>query len=183
MLEMCDLLLEHAADDRKFSAAAVTQAAAQRWIEIIGEAASHVSDGLKLANPDVSWREIVGVRLILAHGYFHIDDDIISTVVSHDIPRLRSHLRAASRLASRIAGRLSFRTCAFNSASVHLHRRWNRERVPGGGRNARPSSLVGVGLTEPIETRPGVRSGQPVLRWHADCRLRRPRLPRRRHDG
>jgi uncharacterized protein with HEPN domain len=93
MLEMCDLLIEHA-DERKLAEDPVTQAAAQRWIEVIGEAASHVSDEVKLAHPDVAWREISGIRVILAHGYFHIEGDIIGNVVSGDIPPLRAQLQA-----------------------------------------------------------------------------------------
>jgi uncharacterized protein with HEPN domain len=94
MLEMCDLLIQHAADERKLAEDPVTQAAAQRWIEVIGEAASHVSDEVKLTHPDVAWREISGIRVILAHGYFHIEDDIIGNVVSKDVPTLRAQLRA-----------------------------------------------------------------------------------------
>lgn len=43
MLEMCDLLMEHAADQRRLTDDPVIQAAAQRWIEVISEAASHIS--------------------------------------------------------------------------------------------------------------------------------------------
>lgn len=94
MLEMCDLLIEHVGGERDNLQDPVVQGATQRWIEIIGEAASHVSDELKGANPDVAWREIQGIRVILAHGYFHIDDDVIENVVSHDIPRLRDQIRS-----------------------------------------------------------------------------------------
>jgi uncharacterized protein with HEPN domain len=94
MLEMCELLLEHAADERQLAQDPVTQAAAQRWIEVIGEAASHVSDELKLAHSDVAWREISGIHVILAHGYFHIEDDIIGNVVAGDIPTLQAQLQA-----------------------------------------------------------------------------------------
>jgi uncharacterized protein with HEPN domain len=68
MVEMCELLIEHASEERRLADDPVTQAAAQRWIEVLGEAASHVSDDLKLAHPEVAWREIIGVRVILAHG-------------------------------------------------------------------------------------------------------------------
>ena len=73
MLEMCDLLIQHASDERRLADDPVTQAAAQRWIEVLGEAASHVSDELQTKHPEVAWREIIGIRLILAHAYFHID--------------------------------------------------------------------------------------------------------------
>ena len=93
MLEMSDLLLEHAADKDRLADDPVTQAAAQRWIEVLGEAASHVSDETKAAHPEVAWRDIAGIRVILAHGYFHIDQDIVGDVIAHDIPELRINLR------------------------------------------------------------------------------------------
>jgi uncharacterized protein with HEPN domain len=93
MLEMCDLLLEHASDERRLADDPVTQAAAQRWIEVLGEAASHVSDELQIAHPGVAWREIAGIRLILAHAYFHIDQDIIGNVISDHVPGLRAQLQ------------------------------------------------------------------------------------------
>ena len=61
-----------------------TQAAAQLWIEV-----------LCAANPDVPWRKIIGRRIILAHAYFHIDQDIVGSIVSDEIPELRRHLAAA----------------------------------------------------------------------------------------
>jgi len=93
MLEMCDLLLEHASDRRRLARDPVIQAAAQRWIEVLGEAASHVSDRTKQAYPEVVWREIVGIRVILAHAYFHVEQDIVGNVIDHDVPLLRAQLQ------------------------------------------------------------------------------------------
>lgn len=70
----------------------MTQAAAQRWIEVLGEAASNVSGELKFAYPEIAWRELAGIRVILAHAYFHIDHDIVGDVIVNDIPRLRDLL-------------------------------------------------------------------------------------------
>jgi uncharacterized protein with HEPN domain len=92
MIEMCDFLLAHAADPIALAEDPVVQAAAQRWIEVLGEAATHVSDEVKNASPDVPWREIIGIRVILAHGYFHIDRDIVGGVVLQELPRLRTRL-------------------------------------------------------------------------------------------
>ena len=39
MIEMCDLLLEYASDRQRLVDDPVVQAAAQRWIEVLGEAA------------------------------------------------------------------------------------------------------------------------------------------------
>ena len=37
--------------------------------------------------------EITGIRVILAHAYFHIEQDIIGNVIEHDVPRLRAQLQ------------------------------------------------------------------------------------------
>lgn len=95
MIEMCDLLVTHASDPAKLRSDPVTQAAAQRWIEVLGEAASHISGEVQEANPDVPWRKVIGTRIILAHAYFHIDQDIVGSIVSDEIPDLRRHLAAA----------------------------------------------------------------------------------------
>jgi len=95
MIEMCDLLIAYASDPAKLCSDPVTQAAAQRWIEVLGEAASHVSVEAQEANPDVPWRTLVGTRIILAHAYFHIDQDIIGSIVLDEIPDLRHRLATA----------------------------------------------------------------------------------------
>jgi uncharacterized protein with HEPN domain len=94
MIEMCDLLIKHAADPDRLASDPVIQAAAQRWIEILGEAASRLADEIKFAHPEVPWRDIVGTRVILAHTYFQIDPAIVRHVISAEVPRLRHHLGA-----------------------------------------------------------------------------------------
>lgn len=93
MLEMCDLLIAHASDRSVLASDPVVQAAAQRWVEVLGEAASRLSDELREANPEIPWREIIGTRVILAHAYFHVDQDIIGDVVERDIPAIRAKLQ------------------------------------------------------------------------------------------
>ncbi len=93
MIEMCDLLIRYASDRATLASDPVVQAAAQRWIEVLGEAASHVSEETKSAHPNIPWRDIIGTRVILAHAYFHIDQDIIGQVIDRDVPALRSHLQ------------------------------------------------------------------------------------------
>jgi uncharacterized protein with HEPN domain len=57
--------------------------------------ASHISDEVQTASIDVPWRKIIGTRIILAHAYFHIDQDIVGSIVSDEVPPLRQHLAAA----------------------------------------------------------------------------------------
>ena len=99
MLEMCDLLIAHASDDETLATDPVVQAAAQRWIEVLGEAATHLSEELRSAHPEIPWREIIGTRVILAHAYFHVDQDIIGDVVKRDVPAIRDDLQDDRRLA------------------------------------------------------------------------------------
>lgn len=98
MIEMCGLLTKHASDPAVLASDPVVQAAAQRWIEVLGEAASHISDGVKAEHPEVPWRDIIGTRIILAHAYFHIDQDIVGQVVARDIPTLRANLERIARV-------------------------------------------------------------------------------------
>ncbi len=65
-----------------------THDAVVRNLEIIGEAAKHISDELRVQLPDVEWRKTAGMRDMLAHAYFGIDNDILWDVVQNKIPQL-----------------------------------------------------------------------------------------------
>jgi len=65
-----------------------------RAIEVLGEAASRVSDEARAAAPAVPWNAIVGMRNRLIHGYFDIDTEIVWRTVSGEIPALVPELRA-----------------------------------------------------------------------------------------
>ena len=40
------------------------------WVEIIGEAANHVESAIQEAHPEVPWRQMIGMRNHITHGYF-----------------------------------------------------------------------------------------------------------------
>jgi uncharacterized protein with HEPN domain len=67
----------------------------ERFIEVVGEAASKVSDGTRRELPHIPWREIVGMRNRLVHGYASVDHDITWDVVTGDLPRLATSLEKA----------------------------------------------------------------------------------------
>ncbi len=64
------------------------QLAILKAVEIIGEAASHVSNDTKEANPEIPWQEIVGMRNRLVHAYFDIDLGLVWQTVQDDLPTL-----------------------------------------------------------------------------------------------
>jgi uncharacterized protein with HEPN domain len=61
-------------------------------LQIIGEAASKVSDELRLKYPEVAWGGMIGMRHVLVHGYFETDKDLVWRVVEQDIPNLKSQI-------------------------------------------------------------------------------------------
>jgi uncharacterized protein with HEPN domain len=64
----------------------VLQMAMIGWVEIIGEAANNVHPDIQLAYPDVPWRQIVGMRNHITHGYFEVDYDTLWNVLAIDVP-------------------------------------------------------------------------------------------------
>lgn len=63
-------------------------------IQIIGEAATGVSDDLITAHPEVPWRQIIAMRNRVVHGYFEVDLNILWDVAIGEVPPLRDQVRA-----------------------------------------------------------------------------------------
>ncbi len=68
--------------------------AVERKIEILGEAARRVSDGLREKHPDIPWRAIIGQRNILIHGYDQVDDERVWNLADRHIAPLIPRLMA-----------------------------------------------------------------------------------------
>ena len=80
-------------DWAKFSASKLHQSAIIRCLEIIGEAAARVSLDFQERHPEIPWREIVGMRNRLIHGYNAVRLDFVWEVVQSDLPPLTERLR------------------------------------------------------------------------------------------
>lgn len=63
-----------------------------KQIEIIGEAANYVSEETKAKFTEIEWRQIVGMRHILIHEYFGVDNNLIWQVITDDIPKLKNKI-------------------------------------------------------------------------------------------
>lgn len=66
-----------------------------RLVEIIGEAATRVSSDGKKQYKTIPWREVVGMRNRLIHGYDSVDLDVLWDTIEVDLPQLVSDLKAS----------------------------------------------------------------------------------------
>jgi len=67
------------------------------WLEIVGEAAKHVSPEFQAAQPGVPWAAAARMRDRLVHHYFDVNLDILWQTVTEDLPRLLETLPAESQ--------------------------------------------------------------------------------------
>jgi uncharacterized protein with HEPN domain len=63
-----------------------------RQLEIIGEASNRLSEDLILDNPEIPWARIIGLRNLVVHEYFGIDDLTIWNVVKINLPDLKKKI-------------------------------------------------------------------------------------------
>ena len=70
------------------------QLAILKAVEIIGEAASRISEETKAKHPGIPWSEIIGMRNRLVHGYFAVRLDRVWRTVQEDLPPLIAQLEA-----------------------------------------------------------------------------------------
>jgi len=68
------------------------QAAVERKVEILGEAARLLSEEFKKAHSEVPWKGIIGMRHVLAHEYGEIKQDRMWAVATVHVPRLLPQL-------------------------------------------------------------------------------------------
>lgn len=76
-----------------FKQSKLHQDAVMRNLEIIGEAASKISQGTKNILPKIPWNDIVGMRNRLIHEYFRIDLEKVWDTVQNDLPYLISLIK------------------------------------------------------------------------------------------
>jgi uncharacterized protein with HEPN domain len=72
-----------------------TQAAAIRYMEIIGEAANRIQQQAPefvAAHPSLPWREMRGMRNRMIHHYFDINLDVLWGTVKDDLPKLKQQI-------------------------------------------------------------------------------------------
>lgn len=70
----------------------ITREAILRQLEIIGEATKRISDEFKSKYPEISWRDIAGMRDYLVHEYFAVNYEMAWETAISDIPKLKKKI-------------------------------------------------------------------------------------------
>ncbi len=78
ILEAIDRIKAQTASDRQhFEDSDLIQVWVIHHLQILGEAASHISEPVRLAHPEIPWSQIIGMRHVLVHGYLQTDLDVV----------------------------------------------------------------------------------------------------------
>ncbi len=91
ILEIENYTSEIAYDD--FESNSMMQYATVKQLEIIGEAANHLTEHFKTLYSEIEWREIVRLRNLLVHEYFGIDAKIVWDIIENDIPEFKNQIK------------------------------------------------------------------------------------------
>ncbi len=73
---------------RQFGASRLHQLAIMKALETIGEAAAQISEQTRAAHAEIPWREIIGMRHRLVHGYAEVDLEKVWDTVHDDLASL-----------------------------------------------------------------------------------------------
>ena len=61
-------------------------------IQVIGEASNKLSKEFIVAHPNTNWRGVIGMRHVLVHDYYQIDEEGIWNVIEIDLPPLKAQI-------------------------------------------------------------------------------------------
>ncbi len=79
-------------DFNDFKANSMMRYACIKQLEIIGEAANHLTDTIKSNNNHIKWHQIIGMRNVFVHEYFGVDINVLWNIIEDFIPPLKSDI-------------------------------------------------------------------------------------------
>lgn len=77
---------------KQFIGNEMLHSAVERKLEVFGEAAGRVSSGMQDAHPEIPWKDIKGVRVILAHKYADIELGVVWEAAINELPIILSKI-------------------------------------------------------------------------------------------
>jgi len=80
--------------EKDFYSNCQVQDAVIRRLEIIGEAVKNIDDEFRSRFPQIPWKEVAGMRDIIAHEYFGVKLERIWDVVKRDLPGLKNKIKS-----------------------------------------------------------------------------------------
>ncbi len=86
------LIYTNGLDQATFKSTGLNYDATVRNLELIGEAATHIPEEIRDANPSIPWRLVIATRNRLIHGYLGIDNDTLWSIIVDDVPTLLKEL-------------------------------------------------------------------------------------------
>ena len=81
-------------DEHSFAADAKTLKAVLADFAIIGEAATHLPEGVMNSHPEVPWRSMRAMRNVVIHAYFHVEPAIVWETIQNDLPGVAARIRS-----------------------------------------------------------------------------------------
>jgi len=73
---------------RTFEESELLQDAVVRALEVVGEAAAHISTEYRETHPEIPWHKMIGMRNRLIHEYFRVNYAAVWDTVRNDLPDL-----------------------------------------------------------------------------------------------
>jgi uncharacterized protein with HEPN domain len=74
--------------EEDYSENELLQSAVERKLEILGEAARRISLEFQAEHPEIDWRNMIGLRNVIAHQYDKLRQDMIWRIVQNVLPNL-----------------------------------------------------------------------------------------------
>lgn len=94
--DILDAIAQIEIEQRKGKAAFEGSPLIQVWmvhhLMIIGEAVRSIDPALRQRYPSIPWRQVAGMRNILVHDYFRINEALVWETVDKDVPALKTEI-------------------------------------------------------------------------------------------
>ena len=99
MVEAAQKVIRYTTDREAESFAADEMAydATLRNLEILGEGAKKIPEDIRQRYPSVDWRGVAGLRDILTHAYFALENATLWKIIRTDVPELLIRLEQIER--------------------------------------------------------------------------------------